>query len=67
MAGVAAGPLEFPSPQGPIPITAILISSGKAGVLAERVEVNYPEAGVLLPALRQRPGLLDSGHRDGRA
>lgn len=47
LAGVIAGPMAIPSQNGPLPITAILTSSGRAGVPQERLEVAYPGAGVL--------------------
>jgi hypothetical protein len=43
---VVAGPMEIESSQGPIPVSAILISSGKAGVRQERIDIAFPEAGV---------------------
>jgi len=45
--GVVAGPMLIPSSSGPLPITAIVISSGSAGVTQERLAVDYPQAGAL--------------------
>jgi hypothetical protein len=46
LASVIAGPMELQSAQGPIPVSAILISSGTSGVRSERIDVSYPQAGV---------------------
>jgi hypothetical protein len=43
---VIAGPTEIESSQGPIPVSAILLRSGKAGVRQERIDIAFPEAGV---------------------
>jgi hypothetical protein len=46
LTSVIAGPTQIESSQGPIPVSAILIRSGKAGVRQERIEIAFPEAGV---------------------
>jgi hypothetical protein len=46
MTSVIAGPMVVPSAQGAIPVTAILIRSGSAGVREQRIDVAFPEAGV---------------------
>ena len=46
LVSVIAGPMYYPTVQGPVPVSAILVSSGKSGVSQERVGVTFPEAGV---------------------
>ena len=46
LVSVIAGPMYYPTTQGPVPVSAILISSGKSGVAQERVGVTFPTAGV---------------------
>lgn len=46
LVGVVAGPMVIPSDNGPIPVSAILIGSGRAGVAQQRIDVSIPEAGV---------------------
>jgi hypothetical protein len=46
LTAVVAGPMEIESSQGPVPVSAILVRSGKAGVRQERINVAFPEAGV---------------------
>jgi hypothetical protein len=43
---VIAGPMQIESSQGPIPVSALIVRSGKAGVAQERIEIAFPEAGV---------------------
>ncbi len=43
---VIAGPTQIESSQGPIPVSAILVRSGKAGVGQERIDIAFPQAGV---------------------
>lgn len=43
---VVAGPMQIESSQGPIPVSAIVVRSGRAGVAEERVNIAFPEAGV---------------------
>ncbi|MGE5274654.1 MAG: hypothetical protein ACM3QU_12970 [Verrucomicrobiota bacterium] len=43
---VVAGPMQIESSQGPIPVSAILIRSGRAGVAQERLDIAFPESGV---------------------
>ncbi len=43
---VVAGPMQIESSQGPIPISAILVRSGRAGVTQERIDIAFPQAGV---------------------
>ena len=43
---VVAGPMQIESSQGPIPVSAILVRSGKAGVGQERIDIAFPNAGV---------------------
>jgi hypothetical protein len=43
---VVAGPMQIESSQGAIPVSAILIRSGRAGVTQERINVAFPNAGV---------------------
>jgi hypothetical protein len=45
LVSVVAGPMAFPSPQGPIPVTAILVSPGNAGVTSDAIDVVQPGAG----------------------
>lgn len=47
LTGVISGPMTIPSPSGPLPITAIVVSSGRAGTGRERLDVTYPQTGVL--------------------
>ena len=47
LTGVIAGPMTIPSPSGPLPVTAIVVSSGLAGTSRERLDVTYPQTGVL--------------------
>ena len=46
LVSVAAGPMIYPTVQGPLPVTALVISSGRSGVRQERVGVAFPRAGV---------------------
>jgi hypothetical protein len=46
LTSVVAGPMVVPSTQGAIPVTAILVRSGSAGVREQRIDVAFPEAGV---------------------
>jgi hypothetical protein len=46
LVSVIAGPMYYPTAGGPVPVSAILISSGKSGVAQERVGVTFPTAGV---------------------
>jgi hypothetical protein len=46
LASVIAGPMVVPSGQGAIPVTAILVKNGSAGVRQERIDIAFPEAGV---------------------
>ena len=46
LTAVVAGPMEIESSQGPVPVSAILVRSGKAGVRQEQINVAFPEAGV---------------------
>jgi hypothetical protein len=43
---VIAGPMQIESSQGPIPVSAILVRSGRTGVAQERVNIDFPAAGV---------------------
>jgi hypothetical protein len=43
---VVAGPMQIESSQGPIPVSAILVRSGRAGVAQERIDIAFPAAGV---------------------
>lgn len=43
---VIAGPMQIESSQGPVPVSALLIRSGSAGVREERINIAFPEAGV---------------------
>jgi hypothetical protein len=43
---VVAGPMQIESSQGPIPVSAILVRSGRAGVTQERIDIAFPESGV---------------------
>jgi hypothetical protein len=43
---VVAGPMQIESSQGAIPVSAILVRSGRAGVTDERINVAFPAAGV---------------------
>jgi hypothetical protein len=55
-ASVIAGPMVVPSGQGPIPVTAILVKNGSAGVQQERIEIAFPEAGVFYQLCGLGPG-----------
>jgi hypothetical protein len=44
--GVVAGPMQIPSTTRPVPVSALLISSGTAGRTQERVDITFPNAGV---------------------
>ncbi|HKP19694.1 MAG TPA: hypothetical protein VJT84_14555 [Gaiellaceae bacterium] len=46
LVSVVAGPMVVPSEGGLLPVSAILIRSGKAGVASERIDVDFPQAGV---------------------
>jgi len=46
LTSVVAGPMEIESSQGPIPVSAILVRSGTAGVPQERIDVVFPQSGV---------------------
>ena len=46
LVGVTAGPMQVRPVQGPVPVTALLISSGIAGRTQERIDVAFPAAGV---------------------
>lgn len=46
LTSVIAGPMAIESGQGPIPVSAILVRSGTAGVTEERIDVAFPESGV---------------------
>ena len=46
LTSVVSGPMQLDSPQGPVPVSAILVRSGKAGVSQERIDIAFPEAGV---------------------
>ncbi len=43
---VVAGPMELANASGPIPVSALLVSSGVAGVPQARIDVAFPHAGV---------------------
>jgi hypothetical protein len=43
---VVAGPMQIESSQGPIPVSAILVRSGRAGVTQEQIGIAFPESGV---------------------
>lgn len=43
---VVAGPMQIESGQGPVPVSALLIRSGRAGVRQERIDIAFPESGV---------------------
>jgi len=46
LAAVVAGPMQVRLVQGPVPVSGIVISSGVAGRLQERLGVTFPNAGV---------------------
>ena len=46
LTSVVAGPMQIESSQGPIPVSAILVRSGRAGVTQERIDIAFPESGV---------------------
>jgi hypothetical protein len=46
LTSVVAGPMQIESGQGPVPVSAILIRSGRAGVPQERIDIAFPESGV---------------------
>jgi hypothetical protein len=46
LTSVIAGPMQIESSQGPIPVSAILIGSGKAGVRQQRIDIAFHQAGV---------------------
>lgn len=63
LVGVVAGPMVVPTEQGLLPVSAILIKSGKAGVAGERIDVDFPQAGVFYQML----GTGDQGAIPGTA
>jgi hypothetical protein len=46
LAAVAAGPMQLRTAQGTVPVSALLISSGIAGRVKERIDVTFPGSGV---------------------
>jgi hypothetical protein len=46
LVGVVGGPMQVPSTQGAVPVGALLVSSGHAGVEGSRISIAYPQAGV---------------------
>jgi hypothetical protein len=58
---VIAGPMEIESSQGPIPVTAILVRSGKAGVRQERIDIAFPQAGVFYQLAGTTPNRAIAG------
>jgi hypothetical protein len=46
LVSIVAGPMIYPTVGGAVPVSAILVSSGQAGVRQERVGVTFPQAGV---------------------
>jgi hypothetical protein len=46
LTSVIAGPMQIESAQGPVPVSAILIRSGRAGVREERIDIAFPGSGV---------------------
>lgn len=62
LVGVVAGPMLLPSANGPLPVTALLISSGSAGVAGERVNIAFPEAGVFYQLCGASGGCLIPGN-----
>jgi hypothetical protein len=61
LVGVVAGPLVVPSEQGLLPISAILITSGNAGVIQQRIDVEQPQAGVMYQMCGAGPGCTIPG------
>jgi hypothetical protein len=43
---VVAGPMQIESAQGAIPVTAVLVRSGRAGLREERIDITFPQGGV---------------------
>jgi hypothetical protein len=61
LTSVIAGPMVVPSSQGAIPVTAILVKSGAAGVRQERIDVAFPAAGVFYQLCGQGAGCTIPG------
>ena len=61
--GVVAGPMQIPSTSRPVPVSALLISSGIAGRTQERVDITFPNAGVFYQLCGSRSRVPDRGHR----
>ena len=55
LTAVVGGPMEIESSQGPVPVSAILVRSGKAGVRQERIDVDFPAAGVFYQLVGAAP------------
>ena len=55
LVSVIAGPMIFPTTAGSVPISAILVSSGKAGLQQERVGITFPQAGVFYQMCGSQP------------
>jgi hypothetical protein len=43
---VVAGPMQIESSGGPIPVSAVLVRSGRAALSEERIDIAFPQAGV---------------------
>lgn len=61
LTGVVAGPMQIPSTSRPVPVSALLISSGAAGVAEERIGVTFPQAGVFFQLCGRAPGCQIEG------
>ncbi len=46
LAATVGGPMQIPSIQGPIPVSALLVESGAAGVTQQKIDVAFPQAGI---------------------
>jgi hypothetical protein len=62
---VTANAMEVPTAQGPVPISALVISSGLAGVPREGIKVVYPKTGVFYQATGGGPGNLPRQASEG--
>jgi hypothetical protein len=56
LTSVIAGPMVIESSQGEIPVEAILVRSGTAGVTQERIDIAFPTAGVFYQLVGTGPG-----------
>jgi hypothetical protein len=61
LVGAVAGPMQLRTANGPIPVSVLAIASGQAGVPEQRVEIEFPSAGVFFQLCGAGGGCLIPG------